>query len=59
MLLTMNSFSRFSAPRSDDARGIERSNSVRTGLGTAWKINKTILGSNNNWQEDSKIHVEM
>lgn len=38
MLLIMNSFSRASAPKSDDARGIERSNSVRTGLGTTWII---------------------
>jgi hypothetical protein len=33
MLFSINSFSRASAPRSDDARGNERFIRVRTGLG--------------------------
>lgn len=33
MLFRINSFSRASAPRSEDARGNERFSSVRTGLG--------------------------
>lgn len=36
MFVTINSFSRLSAPRSEAARGNERSNKVRTGFGVAW-----------------------
>lgn len=37
---TINSFSRLSAPRSEDARGNERSIKLRTGLGMTWIRNK-------------------
>lgn len=33
MLFSINSFSRASAPRSEDARGNEKFSGVRTGLG--------------------------
>lgn len=40
MLFNINSFSRASAPRSEDARGNERSSRVRTGLGITCKEDK-------------------
>lgn len=38
MLVMINSFSRVSAPRSDEARGNDRSSKVRMGLGVDCKV---------------------
>lgn len=43
MLFSINSFSRLSAPRSEVARGNERSNKVRSGLGVTWKVSGKVI----------------
>lgn len=58
MLVMINSFSRVSAPRSDEARGNDRSSKVRTGLGVDCKvmIKMKLLGHINAKQE---LHESM